>query len=144
MTFLNCLSGEILRNKNEYYSYLQKTRETKDFIPYLKWFVKLLRIAALQSTIRANNVRIAMQEVKHEIRKLDQGMYSQDLVNVLFLGPVVFAKQLVEHHVVGSISTAHAYLKKLESGGLLNKSERLYTRKVGYINRRLLDALKAD
>ncbi|MCL4119283.1 UNVERIFIED_CONTAM: hypothetical protein GTU68_022541 [Idotea baltica] len=138
------LSGEILKYKNEYYSHLQQTRETNDFIPYLYWFVRLVQIASFQSTVRANKVRVAMREIKHEIRKLDSSMYSQDLVNALFLGPIVFAKQLVEEKVVGSLSTAHSYLKKLEEAGLLIKSDRLYNRKVGYINERLLNALKTE
>ncbi len=85
-----------------------------------------------------------MQDVKKKIRALDANMYSQDLVNVLFRGPIIFANQLVEHDVAGSVSTAHAYLKKLESAGLLIKSKERYNRKVGYINGSLLDALSDE
>ncbi len=138
------LSGEILRNKDQYYDLLQKTRETNDFLPYLIWFVKIVEVASWQSANRAIKVRIAMQELKHEIRSLDPSMYSQDLVNVLFRWPIVFANQLVEHGVAGSLSTAHAYLKKLESAGLLFRSRQRYNRKVGYINGRLLDALTGE
>lgn len=138
------LSGEILKNKEAYYALLQKTHETNDFFPYLIWFVKLIYRASIQSSIRANKVRIAMQELKSDLRNLDMNMYSQDLVNVLFLGPIIFANQLVEYGVAGSISTAHAYLKKLESAGLLFKSKERYNRKVGYVNGRLLDALSDE
>ena len=138
------LSGEILREKENYYSLLQSTRESNDFFPYLIWFVKRLHIASLQSIIRANKVRVAMQELKHEIRSLDANLYSQDLVNVLFRGPVIFASQLVDHDVAGSLSTAHAYLKKLEAAGLLIRSPARYSRKVGYINGRLVEALRGE
>ncbi len=138
------LSGEILKDRDSYYTLLQTTHESNDFFPYLIWFVKLVHKASLQSIIRANKVRDAMQDVKNKIRALDSNMYSQDLVNVLFRGPIIFANQLVKNDVVGSLSTAHTYLKKLESAGLLTKSDELYDRKVGYINGSLLDALSDE
>jgi len=138
------LSGEILKHRESYYSLLQSTRESNDFFPYLIWFVNLVFRASLQSTIRANKVRIAMQALKHDIRSLDANMYSQDLVNALFRGPLIFADQLVEHSVVGSLSTAHTYLKKLESAGLLFRSKARHNRKVAYINGSLLDALRDE
>ena len=85
-----------------------------------------------------------MQDVKNKIRDFDANLYSQDLVNVLFRGPIVFANQLVKGDVVGSLSTAHTYLKKLESAGILMKADELYDRKVGYINGSLLDALRDE
>lgn len=57
------LSGEILRNRDAYYTLLQRAHETNNFIPYLIWFVNLIGRASIWSTIRANNVRIAMMEV---------------------------------------------------------------------------------
>lgn len=138
------LSGEILKDRETYYSLLQSTHESNDFFPYLIWFVNLIHRASEQSIIRANKVRIAMQDVKNQIKALDTNMYSQDLVNVLFRGPIVFANQLVEYDVVGSLSTAHTYLKKLESAGVLIKSDELYSRKVGYINGSLLGALSDE
>ena len=135
------LSDEILQDKEQYYSLLQSTRLSNDWMPYLIWFVNLIYRASIQSTIRANRVRLAMQELKNEIRRLDPSMYSQDLVNVLFQGPIVFANQLVEADVAGSLSTAHTYLKKLESAGLLFRSTTRYDRKVGYRNERLFNAL---
>ena len=138
------LSGEILKNRNSYYSLLQETREQNDFLPYLIWFLDLIRGASIQSTDRANKVRNAMMELKHQIRNLDPSMYSQDLVNVLFRGPLVFANQLVKHDVAGSLSTAHTYLKKLESAGLLIRAKERYNRKVGYVNGMLLNALRGE
>ena len=138
------LSGEILKGRESYYSLLQTTRETGDFIPYLEWFVDLIFKASIQSTIRANNVRGAMQKTKHDIRILNPAMYSQDLVNLLFKGPLVFANQLVEYDVAGSISTAHSYLKDLETAGIIFRSKRRFNRKVGYINIRLLEALSGE
>jgi len=138
------LSGEILKDRESYYALLQSTHESNDFFPYLIWFVNLVLKASEQSIIRANKVRIAMQEVKNKIRALDSNLYSQDLVNVLFRGPIIFANHLVKGDVVGSISTAHTYLKKLESAGILMKANVLYDRKVGYINGSLLDALSDE
>lgn len=85
-----------------------------------------------------------MQGFKHKIRELDSNIYSQDLVNVLFRGPIIFAHQLVDHGVAGSLSTAHTYLKKLESAGLLIKSKTKYNRKVGYFNESLMEALSDE
>jgi len=138
------LSGEILRDREKYYSLLQSTREDNDFLPYLIWFVELLHRAADQSIIRANKVRDAMQSVKKRIRELDSNMYSQDLVNALFRGPLVFAEHLVELDVAGSVSTAHNYLKKLEEAGLIDRHPDLFNRRVAYINNDFLEALAGE
>jgi Fic family protein len=138
------LSGEILKDRESYYSLLQTTRETEDFIPYLKWFVKLVHRASIQSTTRANNVREEMQRVKQELRSANTNIYSQDLVNLLFKGPLIFAHQLVKAGIAGSLSTAHTYLKELESMSIVIRSDRRYNRKVGYISNRLLDALSGE
>ncbi len=138
------LSGEILKDIDGYYSLLQETREHDNFLPYLIWFVGLMHRASVQSTARANKVRNAMLELKHKLRNIEPSMYSQDLVNVLFRGPFVFANQLVKHDVAGSLSTAHTYLKKLESAGLLIRAKERYNRKVGYINGMLWNALRGE
>lgn len=138
------LSGEILKNRESYYTLLQSTHESNDFFPYLVWFVNLIHKASGQSIIRANKVRIAMQDMKNKIRDLDTNLYSQDLVNVLFRSPIIFANQLVQYDVVGSLSTAHIYLKKLESAKILSKADELYGRKVGYINGSLFNALSDE
>jgi len=138
------LSGEILIDKDNYYALLQETRETNNFLPYVLWFINTVHIASLQSIIRAEKVRIAMQDIKNEIRALDARMYSQDLVNTLFLGPIIFANHLVDSGVAGSVSTAHSYLKKLEGGGLLIRSNKRYNRKTAYINPKLLEALQGE
>jgi Fic family protein len=138
------LSGEILKDREAYYALLQSTHKSNDFFPYCIWFVNLIHRASKQSLSRANKVRIAMLEFKQEIRAIDNNIYSQDLVNVLFLGPIIFAHQLVDHAVAGSLSTAHTYLKKLESVGLLKKANRKFNRKVGYYNDRLIEALSDE
>lgn len=138
------LSGEILKGRESYYSLLQSTRETGDFIPYLMWFVELVYKASNQSIVRANNVRDAMQQTKQDIRQFNPGIYSQELVNLLFRGPIIFANQLVDNNVAGSISTAHSYLKELESAKIIHRSEKRFNRKVGYINTRLLAALSGE
>lgn len=138
------LSGEILKGRENYYSLLQTTRETDDLLPYLIWFVDLVYRASEQSIIRANNVREAMQNTKQDIRKIGLSIYSQELVNLLFRGPIIFANQLVENHVAGSVSTAHTYLKELEVAGIIQRSEKRYERKVGYVNTRLLEALSGE
>ncbi len=117
------------------------TTDENFFILNLIWFSRCVREAANRSIDRANRVREAMQKLKTEIRGLDSRMYSQDLINTLFLSPVVFAEMLIQRSVVGSLSTAHLHLKKLESAGLLKKSDRKYHRKVGYFNLRLIEAL---
>ena len=85
-----------------------------------------------------------MQELKNKIRETDPKIYSQDLVNSLFRGPIIYANQLVEHGVAGSLSTAHTYLKKLSDMGLLIKTDKRFNRKVGYLNTRLLEALRDE
>ncbi len=88
--------------------------------------------------------QFAMSKLKNKIRAMDSKIYSQDLINVLFRGPIIYANQLVEHGVVGSLSTAHTYLKKLSDEGLLKKSDKRYNRKVGFVNADLVEALRGE
>lgn len=138
------LSGEILRSREQYYSLLQSTHESQDFYPYLIWFIQILHIAAMRSDNRALKVRVAMQDVKNEIRSREPKMYSQDLVNALFRGPIVYANRLVDYGAAGSISTAHLYLKKLSDMGLLINSGQRFNRKTGYVNAQLVEALRDE
>ncbi|MBL4819607.1 MAG: hypothetical protein JKY98_01275, partial [Gammaproteobacteria bacterium] len=138
------LSGEILKERESYYLLLQKTRETNDFSQYLLWFIEIVYRASVQPTIRANNVRNEMLIVKNELRKSHPVIYSQDLVNLLFRTPVLFANQLVDSGIAGSLSTAHTYLKELERAGIIFRSSKRYNRKVGYVSSRLMNALSGE
>ena len=135
------LSSIILKYKDLYYLHLQTTRESGDFIPYLDWFISVISMAASESNIRALNVETCMMQTKNIIRNSHPQIYSQDLVNVIFLSPFIYAYFLVDTGIVRSISTAHSYLKKLAELGILEVAPWRINRKTCYVNSKLLSVL---
>ena len=85
-----------------------------------------------------------MQDTKKEIRSTNPSIYSQDLINLLFHGPIIYAHQLVDAHVAGSLSTAHKYLKQLEESGIIVRKDGRIQKKIGYYNFRLVEALSGE
>lgn len=136
-------SEVILKFKSKYYELLQSTRESNDFSEYLLWFINMVGMAALTSTNRALRIKVSMQKLKHQLRKEEANIYSQDLINSLFLEPYIFADTLVKHKIVGTKQTAHNHLKRLEALGVIELLPFKFKRKNVWINKILLDSINA-
>lgn len=136
-------SEAILEFKSDYYKYLQSTRETNDFTQYLLWFISMVNIAALTSANRALRIKVSMLEAKHKLRKDEPNIYSQDLINVLFIEPYIFANTLVKHKIIGTKQSAHNYLKRVEALGIIELLPFKFKRKNVWINKNLLDSINA-
>lgn len=138
------MSDAILKDRSSYYKMLQSARESNEFDAYLMWFLAVTTLATNTSINRALRVKQAMLEMKHIVRDTNPKIYSQDLINCLFIQPFVFADSLLAARIVGTRQTAHNYLSKLEDMGVIKRYERKIGRHVCWINISLLDAINAD
>lgn len=131
------LSKYIIRNKSDYYSYLQGVRDKNDWESWLLFMLDAVEVISYETIHTINAIKKAMATFKIELRD-NYKFYSQDLLNHLFKQPYTKIEFLMEELSVSRI-TASSYLNQLAEDGLLIKQ------KAGkynyYINSFLLEAL---
>lgn len=131
------LSRYIVRTKADYYRLLQSVRTDDAWEEWVLYILTGVEQTAAEGITTIQNIKVALQEVKHSIRS-QYKFYSQDLINNLFTHPYTKI-EFVEHDLKVSRLTATKYLEALTEGGFLEK------RKIGrsnyFINQRLVSIL---
>ena len=131
------LSKYIIRNKTEYYRYLQKVRDEGMWEDWILFMIKGIEETSKETIELILKIRTLMLEYKHQIRE-DYKFYSQELLNSLFKYPYTKIELLVNDLGVSRL-TAAKYLNKLADDNLIRK-EKLGTSNY-YINQQLFDLL---
>lgn len=132
------LSHYIIRNKDAYYEGLRRVTERGAWEEWVLYMLKAIEITALETLDRLIRIRDLIEKTQSDVKSKAKGIYSKDLVEVIFRNPycrIRFIKEagLAERH------TASRYLQTLEKIGVL-KSVRV-GREAYYINERLLKVL---
>lgn len=131
------LSKYIIRNKSDYYSYLQGVRDKNDWESWLLFMLDAIEVISYETIQTINAIKKAMAAFKIKLRD-HYKFYSQDLLNHLFKQPYTKIEFLMEELSVSRI-TASSYLNQLAEDGLLIKQK---SGKYNYyINSFLLEAL---
>ena len=133
------LSRFIIKNKAEYYYWLQAVRD--DSSNWESWILFLLKgiEETANETIRlVLDIKDLMMEYKHLIRENLPKVYSQDLLNNLFKHPYTKI-EFVSEELQVSRPTATSYLNQLTSLGVIEKVK--MGRDNIYINTRLFNLL---
>lgn len=129
------LSRYIIRNKQDYYRLLQSTRDTGDWEPWILYMLEGIEITARQTIWIIQQIKETMMRYKHDIRAKLPKIYSQDLLNNLFMHPYTKIESLQNELRVSRL-TAAKYLEQLTENGFIEKH------KVGrynyYVNRPLM------
>lgn len=115
------LSRFIIKNKAEYYYWLQAVRD--DSSNWENWILFLLKgiEETANETIRlVFDIKGLMMEYKHLIREKLPKVYSQDLLNNLFKHPYTKI-EFVSEELQVSRPTATSYLNQLTSLGVIEK-----------------------
>lgn len=133
------LSRFIIKNKAEYYFWLQAVRD--DSTNWENWILFLLK--GIEETANETiklvlDIKALMMEYKHRIRKDLPKVYSQDLLNNLFKHPYTKIEFVMDELQV-SRPTATSYLNQLAAAGILDKVK--MGRDNFYINAKLFDLL---
>ncbi len=132
------LSRSIVRTKSEYYRLLQAVREHDAWEDWVVYLLHCVADSAAEGLATVRAIHGALLEVKHRIRADLRRIYSQDLVNNLFVHPYTKV-QLVADDLDVSRVTATKYLEALTGAGILRKISA--GRHTFYINTRLVDIL---
>lgn len=115
------LSSYIIKNKSDYYSYLQQVRDTESWEQWILYMTNGVKETALDTIKLVKDIQKLMLEFKHLIRN-NYKFYSQDLLNNLFKHPYTKIEFIQEDLGVSRI-TAAAYLNKLAEDGVLVKQK---------------------
>ena len=133
------LSRFIIKNKAEYYYWLQAVRDDSSY--WENWILFLLK--GIEETANETiklvlDIKNLMMEYKHLIRKELPKVYSQDLLNNLFKHPYTKI-EFVSEELQVSRPTATSYLNQLTLLGVIEKVK--MGRDNVYINTRLFTLL---
>ncbi len=131
------LSRYIIKNKADYYMYLQKVRDEDLWEDWILFTIKGIEETARETIDLIQNIKELMFEFKHQLRD-NYKFYSQDLLNNLFKHPYTKIEFVVNDLGVSRLTAAN-YLNKLAEDKILKK-EKLGTGNY-YINEKLFELL---
>ncbi len=131
------LSNYIIRNKSDYYRFLQKVREENLWEDWILFMIKGVEEIAKETIELIIKIKSLMLDYKHRLRD-HYKFYSQDLLNNLFKHPFTKIEFIVNDLGVSRLTAAN-YLNTLAKDKMLRKN------KLGtgnyYINEALFELL---
>lgn len=124
------LSRYIIRNKTQYYKFLQGVRDNQDWESWILFIFTGVEETSNQTIDTIQSIKEVMMDYKHRIRSSCK-FYSQDLINNLFYHPYTKIEFIEKDLGVGRL-TAAKYLEELCRLGFLKKQK--WGRSNDYIN----------
>lgn len=131
------LSNYIIRNKSDYYRFLQKVRDEDLWEDWILFMIKGVEETAKETIELIIKIKSLMLDYKHRLRD-NYKFYSQDLLNNLFKHPYTKIEFVVNDLGVSRLTAAN-YLNKLADDKMLRK-DKLGTGNY-YINEALFELL---
>ena len=130
------LSRHIIENKFDYYTLLQRVRDSSDWEQWILFMLDAVHLTSIQTINIIIEIKQLMTDYKQRIRKTLPKIYSQDLLNNLFKHPYTKIA-LLENDLGVSRITATKFLNKLAEKGFLELLK--IGRNNYYVNRPLFD-----
>lgn len=134
------LSRHIIRHKRAYYDMLRAVTEDGAWEAWLLYMLEGVEQTARWTTDRIHDIRDLLNETVELVRSKEPGIYTKELVELIFRQPYCKIAFLVDAGIVQR-QTASEYLQKLESIGVLVGEKQ--GREVIYRNPRLIGVLTA-
>ena len=131
------LSRYIMAHKQGYYALLRGVTEQQAWEPWLLYMLDAVASTAQQTFDQVTRIRALMEQVRQRVQQEAPGIYSKDLIEVIFRHPYTKIQFLVEAELAKR-QTASTYLKTLATLGVLRAVRQ--GREVYYVN----DALFAE
>jgi Fic family protein len=114
------LSRYIVRNKTAYSHHLQTVRDTGEWAAWVLYILKAVEETSRQTIAQVHGIRELMHSTKHRLRTELPRLYSQDLLNNLFLHPYTKI-EFIERDLGVSRPTAVRYLEQLTQASFVKK-----------------------
>lgn len=115
------ISSYIIKNKSDYYRYLQKVRDENLWEEWVLFLIKAVEETSRETIALVSSINQLMLDFKHKLRE-NYKFYSQDLLNNLFKHPYTKIEFLVNDLGVSRLTAAN-YLNKLAEDGILRKNK---------------------
>jgi Fic family protein len=131
------LSRYIIANRAEYYEGLRGVTERQDWESWILYMLRAVESTAQQTFDQVTRIRGLMELVRKQVQEQAPGIYSKDLIEVIFKQPYTKIQFLVDAGIAKR-QTASTYLQTLSGLGFLRPSKQ--GREIYYIN----DALLAE
>lgn len=131
------LSRYIMANKPDYYALLRGVTERQEWEPWLLYMLRAVASTAQQTFDQVTRIRALMEQVRQQVQQAAPGVYSKDLIEVIFRHPYTKIQFLVDAGLAKR-QTASTYLQTLAELGVLRPVKQ--GREMYYIN----DALFAE
>jgi Fic family protein len=135
------LSEYIIRNKSEYYKRLRGVTEKDDWENWILFILEMIEYSSKKGLKRLENILALMQVVSEQIKMQLPGVFSKELIEILFRLPYT-KRQFLINASLGTSKTVGNYLIALEKHGFL-KSTRIGKEKL-YLNYRLMELLEKN
>lgn len=132
------ISGYINRNKSEYYRLLREVTNKDKWDAYILFMIKGFKEQAIKTKEHLLETKALFDEIKSTVKSKHQSIYSYELIEAIFISPIITPTALSQKLNVHPI-TASGYLKKLEGIGIL-KSQK-YGKHQMYGNTKLISLL---
>lgn len=132
------LSRYIIANRPAYYEGLRKVTEEADWENWILYMLRAVESTAQDTFDKVIRIRDLMERVRERMRTERPGVYSKDLVEVIFQHPYTKIQFLVDEGIAKR-QTASVYLQELTTLGILREVKR--GREKYYINEQLLSEL---
>jgi Fic family protein len=135
------LSRYINGNRGDYYRLLLEVTTEAAWEPWVLYMLTAVEETALWTVGKIKAIKSLMDETVRHVSRTMPGLYSRELVELVFTQPYCRIGNLVDTGI-GNRNTAAKYLKELATGGVLQS--RKEGREQLYINSRFLDLLTQD
>ncbi len=132
------LSRYIIANKLGYYEGLRGVTERQDWESWILYMLRAVESTAQQTFDQVTRIRLLMEQVREQVQQQAPGIYSKDLIEVIFQHPYTKIQFLVDANIAKR-QTASSYLQTLASLGVLRSSKQ--GREMYYINDALFSEL---
>ena len=132
------LSRYIIANRRDYYLGLQKVTEKQDWENWVLFMLRAVESTSQQTFDQVQRILAIMEDVRALVQEKAAGIYSKDLVEVIFRHPYTKIQFLVDANIAKR-QTASTYLQTLAGIGVLREYKA--GREKYYINDALLQEL---
>lgn len=132
------LSRYIIAHRAAYYEGLRRVTESQDWENWILFMLRAVESTAQQTYDQVQRVRDLMESVRQRVQTEAQGIYSKDLIEVIFRHPYTKIQFLVDAGIAKR-QTASGYLRRLAKMGILHEQKR--GREKYYINDALFKEL---
>jgi Fic family protein len=134
------LSQYILRNRSAYYAGLRHATEEHRWEEWVLFLLKGIEETSYETCVLINQLLELMDFAKETVKLKFPGIYSKDLIEVVFSNPYCRIR-FIEEKTAVTRQTASTHLQKLAQLGLLR--EQRIGREVYYVNDRMIEILAA-